>query len=62
LSLLRQLEDLGIQPVSHAQVNVQLLALILQPYIVDEIQANQEVDPELQRIKQNLDKWKSPGL
>jgi len=57
---LRKLEDLGIQLVSHWQAHVQLLALTLQPSIVDEIQVNQESDPELQRIKQNLEKGKSP--
>jgi len=40
LSLLRKLENLGIQLVSHAQANVQLLALALQPSIVEEIRIN----------------------
>ena len=37
LSLLKELEDLGIQLVSHRQVHVQLSALTLQPSIVEEI-------------------------
>jgi len=62
LSLLKELEDLGIQLVSHGQAHVQLLALTLQPSIEKEIRVNQESDPELQRIKQNLEKEKSPGF
>jgi len=60
LSLLRELKDLGIQLVSHRQVNFQLSALTLEPFIVEEIRANQESDPELQRIQQNLEKGNSP--
>jgi len=55
LSILRELEKLGIQLVSHGQVNVQLSALTLQPSVVEEIQVNQGSDPEFQRIKQNLE-------
>jgi len=62
LSLLREFEDLGIQLVSHRQADVQLSTLILQPSIVEEIRVNQESDPELQRIKQNLDKGQSHGF
>jgi len=47
LSLLRELEDLGIQLVSHGQASVQLSALALQPSIVEEIRMNQESGPEL---------------
>jgi len=60
LSLLRELENLGIQLVSHGEANVQLSTLTLQPSIVEEIRVHQESDPELQRIKQNLEKGKSP--
>ena len=60
LSLLKELEDLGIQLVSHGQTHVQLSALTLQPSIVEEIRVNQKSDPELQRIKRNLEKGKSP--
>jgi len=62
LSLLKEVEDLGIQLVSHGQAHVQLWALILQPSIVEEIRVNQESDAELQRIKQNLEKGKPPGF
>jgi len=62
LSLSRELEDLGIQLVSYGQANVQLSALTFQPSIVEEIWVKQECDPELQRIKQNLEKEKSPEL
>jgi len=62
LSLLRALEDLGIQLESHEQANAQLSVLTLQPSIVEEIWMNQESDPKLQRIKQNLEKRKSPGF
>jgi len=62
LSLWRELENLGIQLVPHRQKNVQLSALTLQPSTVDEIQVNQESDPKLQRIKENLEKEKSPGF
>ena len=51
LSLLRELEDLGIQIVSHGQINVQLSVLTVQPSIAKEIRVNQGSDPELQRIK-----------
>jgi len=48
--------------VSHGQENVQLLAVTLQPSIVEEIRVNQESHPELQRIKKNLEKGKYPGF
>ena len=47
LSLLKELESLGIQLVSHRQANVQLSALTLQPSTVEEIQVNQESDLKL---------------
>jgi len=47
LSLLRELEDLGVQLVSHGQAHVQLSALTLQPSIEEEIRVSQESDPEL---------------
>jgi len=56
LNHLRELEDLDIQLVSHKKANVQLLALTLQPSLMEEIRVNQDSDPELQRIKQNLGK------
>jgi len=62
LSLLKELDDLGIQLVSQGQAHAQLSALTLQPSIVEEIRVNQESDPEIQRIKQNLEKGKSPGF
>jgi len=40
LSLLRELEDLGIQQMLNGQPAVQLSALTLQPSIVEEIQVN----------------------
>ena len=39
-----------------------LSALTSQPSIVEEIRLNQENNPELQRIKQNLEIGKSPGF
>jgi len=48
--------------VSHGQARDQLSALTLQPSIVQEIRVSQESDPELQRIKQNIEKEKSPGF
>jgi len=62
LSLLRELEDLAIQLMSHGEVHVQLSALTLQLTIVEEIRVNKESDLELQRIKKNLEKGKSPGF
>ena len=56
LNLLRELEDLDIQLMLHKKANVQLLALTLQPSLMEEIRVNQDSDPELQRIKQNLEK------
>jgi len=47
LQLLRDLEDLGVQLVSHRQVRVQLSTLTLQPSIVEEIRMNQENELEL---------------
>ena len=62
LNLLRDLEDLGVQFVSHGQASIQLSALILQPFIMEEIRMNKENNPELQRIKQNLERRKSLGF
>ena len=56
LNLLRELEDLGIQLVLHRKANVQLSALTLQPFLVEETRVDQDSDPELQRLKQNLKK------
>jgi len=56
LNLLREFEDLAIQLISHRKANVQLLALTLQPSLVEEIRVNDDSDPEAQRIKQNLEK------
>ena len=62
LNLLRELEEFRIQLLSHGQTNPQLSALTIQSSLVEEIQLNQESDPELQRIKKNLDKGKSLGF
>jgi len=56
LNLLRELEDLAIQLMLHKKTNVQLLALTLQPSLMEEIRVNHDSDPELERIKQNLTK------
>ena len=56
LNLLREQEDLDIQLVLHKRENIQLLALTLQPSLIEEIRVNQDSDPKLQRIKQNLEK------
>jgi len=40
LSLLKELEDLGIQLVSHGQAHIQLSTPTLQPSIVEEIRVN----------------------
>jgi len=56
LNLLRELEDIDIRLVSHRKAYVQLLALTLQPSLMEEIRVNQHSGPELQRIKQNLEK------
>ena len=37
LSLLKELENLGVKPVSHGQASVQLTTLTLHPSIVDGI-------------------------
>jgi len=62
LNLWRELEDLGVQLVSHGQVGVQLSELTSQPSKVEELRINWENDPELQGIKQNLVIEKSPGF
>jgi len=62
LNLLRELEEFGIQLVSHMQTNAQLSALTLQSSLVEEIRLNQESDPEHQRIKQNLENERSLGF
>ena len=54
LNLLRELEDLDIQLMLHKKANVQLLALTLQPSLMEKISVNQDSDPRLRRIKQNL--------
>ena len=56
LNLLRELEDLAIQLVSHMKANVQLQALTLQPFLMEEIRVDQDSYPEFQRMKQNLEK------
>jgi len=40
LNLLRELEDLAIQLISHRKVNVQLLALTLQSSLMEETRVN----------------------
>jgi len=62
LNLLRELEDFGIQLVSHGQTNTQLSALTVQSSLVEEIRLNQESDSELQRIKQSLEKREVSGI
>ena len=61
-SLRKELENLSVRLRSRGQVSVQLLAMTLQPSIVEEIQLNQKSNAELQRIKQNLDKGNSLGF
>jgi len=56
LNLLRELEDLDIQLVSHRKANVQMPTSTLQSSLMEEIRVNQHDNPELQRIKQNLEK------
>ena len=56
LNLLIEIEDFDIQLASHRNVNVQLLALTLQPSLMEEPRVNRDSDPALQRIKQNLKK------
>ena len=56
LNLLRELEDLAIQLISHNKANVQLLALTLWPSLMEEIRVNQASDPKLRMIEQNLEK------
>ena len=55
LNLLRELEVLDIQLVLNRKVNVQLPVLTLQPSLMEEIRVNQDSDPKLQRIEQNLE-------
>ena len=62
LNILRELEQLGIQLVSHRQARVYLSTLTLKPSIMEEIQVKSERDPKLQRMKQNLEKGKSPSF
>jgi len=56
LNFLRERKDLHIRLVSYWTANVQLLALTLQPSLMEEPRVNQDSDPALQRIKQNLKK------
>lgn len=56
LNLLRELEDLDIQLVLHWKENVQLLAITLQPSLMEKPRVNQDSDHALQRMKQNLKK------
>jgi len=51
LNLLRELWDLSVLLISHRKVNVQFLALTLQPSLMEEIRVNQDSDPELQGIR-----------
>ena len=61
LNLLRELGDLHIQLASYRNVNVQLLALILQPSLMEEPRVNEDSDPELHRVNQNLKRAKLRG-
>ena len=61
LNLLIEIEDFNIQLVSHSSVNVQLLALTLQPSLMEEPRVNEDSDPELQRVNQNLKRAKLRG-
>ena len=56
LNLLIEIEDFNIQLASHSNVSVQLMALTLQPSLMEEPRVNRDSDPALQRIKQNLKK------
>ena len=56
LNLLREFEIFDIQLVLNRKLSVQLSALPLQPSLMEEIRVNQDSDPELQRIKHNLEK------
>jgi len=62
LSLLKELEDLGVPLISHGKAHIQLSALTLQPSMVKEIRVSQQSDPKLQRIRQSLEKGKSLGF
>jgi len=53
---LRELKDFNIQLATHMKANGQLPTLILQPSLMEETRVNQNDDPELQRMKQNLEK------
>ena len=56
LNLLRELEDLGIQLVSHRKANVQLQALTLWPFPMGEIRVDPDTDPGFHEMKQNVEK------
>ena len=58
----RDLKCLGVELVSHGQANAQLLALEVQPPIIEEIKLHQKDDVKLQRIRQNLERGKSPSF
>ena len=52
LNLLIVIDDIDIQLASHRNVNVQLLALTLQPSLMEEPRVNEDSDPELHRVNQ----------
>ena len=59
LNLLKELEDLGVQLVSHRQAITQMSTVTLQPSTTEEIRVNREDDTKLERIKKNLKRGKS---
>jgi len=52
---LGELEEFYIQLGSHRKANVQMPTLALQSSLIEEIRVNQGADPELQRIRKNLE-------
>jgi len=60
--VLEYLERLGVELVSQESTHALLFSSDVQPSLLEEIKSHQEEDVKLQRVKQNLERGKSPGF
>jgi len=60
--MLEDSECLGVGLISHEKANALLSALKVKSSLIEEMKFHQKEDTKLQRIRQNLEKDKSPGF
>jgi len=58
--ILRDLECLGVELVSHGRTNALLSVLEVQSSSIEELKLHQKGNTKLQKVRQNLEKGKSP--